>query len=100
MLLEFAALTLAGIHFGIPLVYYLYLKNRYLNKSWDVKVDESYRPKVTIIVPTYNEANFIWDKLDNIYAQNYPRNLMEVIVIDSASDDGTCLLYTSDAADE
>jgi cellulose synthase/poly-beta-1,6-N-acetylglucosamine synthase-like glycosyltransferase len=89
MLIELAALTLAGIHFGIPLLYYFYLKSRYLNKPWNIKVDENYKPKVTIIVPTYKEAKFIWDRLDNIYAQNYPRNLMEVIVVDSASDDGT-----------
>jgi len=89
MLLEFVALTLAGIHFGIPLIYYLYLKSGYLNKPWNVKVDEDYKPKVTIILPTYNEAEFIWGRLDNIYAQNYPRNMMEVIVIDGASDDGT-----------
>jgi len=89
MLLEFVALTLAGIHFGTPLVYYLYLRTRYLNKPWSIKVDENYKPKVTIIVPTYREAKFIWDRLDNIYAQNYPRNLMEVVVVDSASDDGT-----------
>jgi len=89
MLLELLALTLAGIHFGVPLLYYLYLKNRYLNKPWDIRVDENYKPKVTIIIPTYREAEFIWNRLDNIYAQNYPRNLMEVIVVDSASDDRT-----------
>jgi cellulose synthase/poly-beta-1,6-N-acetylglucosamine synthase-like glycosyltransferase len=89
MLLAFVALTLAGIHFGIPLVYYLYLKSRYLNKPWDIKVDENHKPKVTIVIPTYREAEFILDRLDNIYVQNYPRNLMEVIVVDSASDDGT-----------
>jgi cellulose synthase/poly-beta-1,6-N-acetylglucosamine synthase-like glycosyltransferase len=89
MLLELTALTLAGIHFGTPLLYYYYLKSRYLNKPWDIKIDENYKPKVTIIVPTYNEAEFIWDRLDNINIQNYAKNMMEVIVVDSASKDGT-----------
>ena len=89
MILEALALTFTGIHFGIPLLYYIYLKHKYLNKPLDVKVDENYRPKVTIIVPTYNEAKFIQSKLDNIYGQDYPRSLMEVVVVDSASDDGT-----------
>jgi len=87
--LDIVALTLAAIHFGVPLTYYFYLKNRYLNKSWNIKVDENYRPRVTIIVPTYNEAKLIQRKLDNIYAQDYPRNKLEVIVVDSASTDGT-----------
>lgn len=82
-------LGLALIHFTAPLAYYLYLKRRWLNKPWNVKRNPNYRPKVSIIVPTYREAKFIWDKLDNIYAQNYPKSLMEIIVVDSASDDGT-----------
>ncbi|RLG78824.1 MAG: glycosyltransferase family 2 protein, partial [Thermoprotei archaeon] len=86
---ELLALTLASIHFGTPLLYYYHLKRRYLNKPWNIKTDENYKPKVTIIVPTYNEAKLIEKKLDNIYEQEYPRDKLEVIVIDSASTDGT-----------
>jgi len=89
MLLELLALVLAGIHFGVPLIYYLYLKSRCLNKSWNIKIEEIYKPKVTIVLPTYNEAEFIWQRLDNIYAQDYPKELMEVVVVDSASEDRT-----------
>jgi len=88
-MLELVALILAGIHFGVPLAYYYYAKTRWLPKPWNVKVDENYRPKVTIILPTHNEAEFIWNRLNDIYAQNYPRNLVEVIVSDDGSDDGT-----------
>ena len=87
--LDIVALALAVIHFGVPLAYYYYMKTKYLNRPWNIKTDPNYKPKVTIIVPTYREAKFIWDRLDNIYTQNYPRNLVEVIVVDSASDDGT-----------
>jgi biofilm PGA synthesis N-glycosyltransferase PgaC len=89
MILEIIAVILAGMHFGIPLLYYAYLKYTYLNKPWNIKINENYKPRVTIIVPTYNEAEFIWSRLDNIYTQNYPKNLMEIIVADSASNDGT-----------
>jgi cellulose synthase/poly-beta-1,6-N-acetylglucosamine synthase-like glycosyltransferase len=88
-MLELVALTLAGIHFGVPLAYYYYAKTRWLPKPWNIKVDENYRPKVAIILPTHNEAEFIWNRLNDIYAQNYPRNLVEVIVSDDGSDDGT-----------
>jgi glycosyltransferase involved in cell wall biosynthesis len=44
---------------------------------------------VSIIIPTYNEANLIESKLNNIVSQSYPKELMEVIVVDSASSDGT-----------
>jgi len=84
-----AALALALIHFTTPLAYYTYLKTTWLNKPWNINRDPNYKPKVTVIVPTYNEAKFIEKKLDDIYSQDYPRNLVDIIVIDSASTDGT-----------
>ncbi|RLI06201.1 glycosyltransferase family 2 protein, partial [Candidatus Bathyarchaeota archaeon] len=37
------------IHFGIPLAYYYYMKTKYLNKPWNIRVDLNYRPRVSII---------------------------------------------------
>jgi cellulose synthase/poly-beta-1,6-N-acetylglucosamine synthase-like glycosyltransferase len=87
--LTLLALTLALIHFGFPVLYYLYLRSGWLNRPWDLGRDPSYRPRVTIIVPTYNEANLIRRKLDDVASQDYPRELVEIIVVDSASTDGT-----------
>lgn len=88
-MLEPFVLLLAIMHFGLPLAYYLYVKSRWLPKSWGLRVDESYRPRVTVIIPTYNEADVIKERLNNIYMQKYPRSLVEVIVVDSGSEDGT-----------
>jgi len=83
------AIVLALLHLSFPLLYYLYLRGEWLGKPWDLRRDPSYRPKVTIVVPTYNEAGLIKRKLGNIASQDYPRELMEVIVVDSASTDDT-----------
>jgi len=83
------AIGLALVHFGFPLAYYYYLKKKWLGKPWDIKRDPMYNPRVSIIVPTYNEAGLIEDKLDDLARQDYPRDLLEVIVVDSASIDGT-----------
>ena len=88
-LIDFVALALAAIHFGVPLIYYSYLKRVALPRPWNVRADSSFLPKVSIIVPTYNEAQLIMRKLDDIHRQNYPRDRVEIIVIDSASTDGT-----------
>jgi cellulose synthase/poly-beta-1,6-N-acetylglucosamine synthase-like glycosyltransferase len=87
--LTLAAVALALLHFGAPLAYYCYLRSKWLRKPWGVRRDPGYKPKVSIIVPTYNEAALIESKLDDIARQDYPRELMEVIVVDSASADGT-----------
>jgi succinoglycan biosynthesis protein ExoA len=44
---------------------------------------------VSIIVPCRNERPFIADCLESIIANDFPRDRMEVIVVDGLSDDGT-----------
>lgn len=45
--------------------------------------------KVTIIIPTKNEEKHIGNCLRSIFAQDYPRKLLQVIVIDNDSTDRT-----------
>lgn len=89
MILILIAIILGFMHFGVPLIYYWYLKTNWYNKPWNIDIDYNYRPEVTIIIPSYNEALFIEKKLNNIYEQNYPKKLLEVMVVDSASNDDT-----------
>jgi cellulose synthase/poly-beta-1,6-N-acetylglucosamine synthase-like glycosyltransferase len=49
-------------------------------------------PFVSIIIPVRNEADNIADCLKCIFAQNYPANLFEVVVIDDYSTDSTLRL--------
>ncbi len=88
IVLDILAIVLLVIHFGVPLMYYLYLR-RQLARPWGVSRVSTYMPKITVIVPTYNESELIEQKLDNIYSQEYPRELLEIIVVDSASTDNT-----------
>jgi len=83
------ALTLALVYFGLLIAYYLHLRAIGLSRPWGVRRDHSFKPMVTVIVPTYNEARLIESKLDDIARQDYPRGRLEVIVVDSASIDGT-----------
>jgi glycosyltransferase involved in cell wall biosynthesis len=47
------------------------------------------RPRVSIVMPCRNEAAYIGACLDSILATDYPLELMEVLVADGRSDDGT-----------
>ncbi|MCJ7635763.1 glycosyltransferase [Candidatus Bathyarchaeota archaeon] len=51
--------------------------------------DTTYTPKITFLIPTYNEKKAIGLKLRNLLKLNYPPSLIQYIVIDSASIDGT-----------
>lgn len=50
----------------------------------------SMNEKVSVIIPTRNEEEFIIQTLDSIIEQDYPSQLMEVIIADGESDDKTC----------
>ena len=45
--------------------------------------------KVSIIIPCYNEEKYIVPCLDSIVANDYPKDLLEIIVVDGMSNDGT-----------
>mgnify|MGYP001166365159 CR=1 FL=1 len=46
-------------------------------------------PSLTVVIPTWNEALIIEGKLNNLSKQSYPRDRLDVIIIDSASEDET-----------
>ena len=46
-------------------------------------------PRVSVIIPCYNEENTIGLLLDALYAQTYPRAALEVVIADGLSTDGT-----------
>ncbi|HXP59390.1 MAG TPA: glycosyltransferase family 2 protein [Dongiaceae bacterium] len=50
-------------------------------------------PKFSVVIPTYNRANYLKRGLDAILAQGYPE--LELIVIDGGSTDGTVELLKS-----
>jgi glycosyltransferase involved in cell wall biosynthesis len=50
-------------------------------------------PAVTVVVPAFNAERWIGESLSSIIAQSYPKNSLEIVVVDDASTD-----RTSDAA--
>ncbi len=46
-------------------------------------------PSVTIILPVRNEQDFIEKTLETVFAQDYPADRIEILVVDGMSDDAT-----------
>jgi cellulose synthase/poly-beta-1,6-N-acetylglucosamine synthase-like glycosyltransferase len=88
-MLLLVALALLVLHFGVPLTYYVYAKTRWLKREWNIRMNESYRPRISIIIPTFNEEEYIEKKLDNLLEQGYPLDLIEVLIVDDGSKDKT-----------
>ncbi len=54
--------------------------------------------RVTVVVPALNEARYISRCLDHLLAQDYPSHLVDIIVVDGGSTDGTQDLVRAYAA--
>lgn len=76
---------LAWTFIGYPL--FLILGSPMLKKAH--KVSNSYFPKVTFMIMTYNEEKAILKKLENSIDIDYPHEKLEIFVVDSASTDKT-----------
>lgn len=48
-----------------------------------------YFPKVSLVIPTYNEAGVITQKLENVLQLEYPKDKLVVMVVDGGSTDST-----------
>jgi glycosyltransferase involved in cell wall biosynthesis len=45
------------------------------------------RPSISVIMPTYNRCDVVERTLDHLIAQDYPAELVEILVCDNSSDD-------------
>lgn len=73
------------VYVGYPVL--LLLLSRVTRKDPDYA--EAGQPHVTLLISAFNEADCIAEKLDNSLELDYPKELLEIVVISDASDDGT-----------
>lgn len=79
----------SGILFGILFLFLTFIFLIF-TISWFFKGNRSgFEPKVTIVIPAYNEENNITECIDSIFSSSYKKNKMEVIVVDDGSKDNT-----------
>lgn len=80
-----ASLFVIYIYIGYPLLL------KYLPKLPRQAVDTTsdYQPKVTILIPAFNEAAVIEATIRNKLEQDYPTDAIQIIVISDESEDGT-----------
>jgi cellulose synthase/poly-beta-1,6-N-acetylglucosamine synthase-like glycosyltransferase len=84
LLFWLSGLLVAYIYVGYPILL-KYLPKRPVRFS----NDENYYPKVTVLIPAFNERQVIQGTILNKLQQNYPSDKLQIIVISDESEDGT-----------
>jgi len=107
-MMEIAVVGLMLI-FGFVSIYGLYFLSIFCRKKANSKFQKEILglqksdlefEDVSIIVSTYNEAGVIERKLDNISELDYPKDKIEILVIDDASTDKTSELANKKIAEK
>ena len=60
-----------------------------LKKRAFKRVRSDYKPKVSVIIPAYNEEKVIGNTLKKLLSSNYPKEKLEVLVVNDGSTDKT-----------
>jgi len=68
---------------------YFYRIKKASRKKIEHKKNLKYKPRVSFIIPTYNEENSILEKLENTLKLKYPGKKLEIFIVDSNSKDNT-----------
>lgn len=80
----------AYTYVGYGIIAWILVKIRkILGKEFKKYNDPTFLPKVTLVVPAYNEMSCIEAKVKNTFGLDYPADLMEVLFVTEGSNDGT-----------
>lgn len=84
--------TLMQISGAVLLILFTFLviSNSVIIYSWFKKTkQEKFEPNITVVIPAYNEQENITTCIQSIKNSNYPKQKMEIIVVDDGSTDST-----------
>jgi len=84
-----AIMFLSSVLFAILFSFLLFIFSIFIISRFVKREYTEFSPKVSIVVPAYNEEKNIADCLESIYKSDYPKDKFEVIVVDDGSADDT-----------
>ncbi len=77
------------IGYGILLYLAVRIRRIFLKPVEEQTIRQEDLPKITLMIPAYNEKECVAAKMANTETLDYPPNLLEVIWVTDGSDDGT-----------
>lgn len=85
----FAVFVIFYAYIGYGILLYLMVKIKRILKPQTVFYSKDFTPAVSFIVPCYNEASVIEEKIKNCLTLDYPKDKLRIIFITDGSNDGS-----------
>lgn len=81
--------TIFYAYLGYGIVLYLLVRLKRLAKRGEPFNNGDFEPEVSLLVPAYNEFDFVHQKVKNSIELDYPANKLKLIWVTDGSNDGT-----------
>lgn len=82
-------MSFAALFFVFKLSFFIYTFVRFLKYKAIPSVSNAELPRVTVIVPAYNEGKQVWATLKSLAESDYPEQKVQLLAIDDGSKDDT-----------
>jgi len=82
-------MLLSSVLFGILFSFLVFIFSIFIISRFFKEKYRNFEPKVSIIVPAYNEERNIEKCIESIFDSSYPKNKLDIIVVDDGSTDNT-----------
>ena len=82
-------MILSSVLFGMLFIFLVFIFSIFIASRFFTPSGKKFEPSVSVVIPAYNEEKNIQECVDSVFNSNYPKEKMEVIVVDDGSKDNT-----------
>ena len=82
-------MLISSVLFGILFLYLIFIFSVIIASNFVKRKSEDFSPKISIVIPAYNEEKNIKECIDSVFESDYRKDKIEVIVVDDGSTDNT-----------
>ena len=82
-------MVLSSILFAVLFIFLVFIFIIFIISRFSKRHYKKFEPKVSVIIPAYNEGKNIADCINSVFNSSYPKEKLEVIAVDDGSKDNT-----------
>src|SRR3989344_775679 len=85
-------MLVSSVLFGMLFVFLVFIFSVFVVSRFFRHKIKKFEPNVSVVIPAYNEEKNIEECVDSVFNSDYPKEKMEIIVVDDGSKDKTLRL--------